>query len=339
MKEKIQQLLQEVEAFRVEREDDLENYRRQFTNRKAQINELFSEFRTLSGEVKKEVGQNLNQLKQRAQERLQEFQQDLTAQQHSADRPHDLTLPGDPFVAGARHPLSIVLSRIVGVFERIGFTIAEGPEIEDDWHNFTALNFPDNHPARDMQDTFFVKRDPDFLLRTHTSSVQIRAMEQGTPPFRILSPGRVYRNEAISARAHCFFHQVEGLVIDKGVSFADMKQALQYFVTMIFGDDTKIRLRPSYFPFTEISAEMDVTCLICQGEGCTVCKKTGWVEIMGCGMVDPNVLANCGIDPEVYSGYAFGMGVERIAQLLYRVPDLRLYSQNDIRFLQQFEKM
>ncbi|MEM7656125.1 MAG: phenylalanine--tRNA ligase subunit alpha [Bacteroidota bacterium] len=338
MKEKIQQLLQEVEAFRVEKEEDLETYRRQFTNRKAQINDLFGEFRTLSGEMKKELGQTLNQLKQRAQARLEEFQRDLANQQRNEDQPHDLTLPGDPQVAGARHPLAIVQRKIVEVFERIGFTIAEGPEIEDDWHNFTALNFPDNHPARDMQDTFFVNRNPDYLLRTHTSSVQIRAMEQGKPPFRILSPGRVYRNEAISARAHCFFHQVEGLVVDKDVSFADMQQTLQYFATMIFGSETSIRLRPSYFPFTEISAEMDVTCLICGGKGCKVCKHTGWLEIMGCGMVDPNVLANCGIDPNEYSGYAFGMGIERIAQLLYRVPDLRLYSQNDIRFLKQFEK-
>lgn len=339
MLDQIQKLLNEVEAFKVQKEEDLDTYRRNFTNKKAAINELFGEFKTLASELKRDVGKPLNELKKRAQERLKEFEQQLAAHSHHADRPHDLTLPGDPFVPGARHPLSIVLNRIVSVFERLGYTVAEGPEIEDDWHNFTALNFPDNHPARDMQDTFFVRRNPDYLLRTHTSSVQIRAMEAGEPPFRILAPGRVYRNEAISARAHCFFHQVEGLVIDKGISFADMKQALQYFATMIFGDKTKIRLRPSYFPFTEISAEMDVSCLICGGEGCNVCKKTGWVEIMGCGMVDPNVLKNCGIDPEVYSGYAFGMGVERIAQLLYQVPDLRLYSQNDVRFLRQFEKI
>lgn len=339
MVEKIQALLQEVESFVADSEESLESFKKKFTNKKGQINELFNEFRTLPGEIKKDVGRPLNELKQLATERLKEFQQKIAAANQATDIPHDLQLPGDPFVGGARHPLSITLNKINSIFSRIGFTIAEGPEIEDDWHNFSALNFPDNHPARDMQDTFFISRGPDYLLRTHTSSVQIRAMETGKPPFRILSPGRVYRNEAISARAHCFFHQVEGLSIDKGVSFADMKQALLFFARSIFGDQTEIKLRPSYFPFTEISAEMDVTCLICEGKGCPVCKYSGWVEIMGCGMVDPNVLTNCNIDPDVYSGYAFGMGVERIAQLLYRVPDLRLYSQNDIRFLKQFEKI
>jgi len=339
MKVKIKQLLDEIRQFQVENEEDLERYRRTYTNKKGSINELVAEFRGLPGDQKKEVGKPLNELKQVAQERLDEFQRILKAAQQVANRPHDLTLPGEPHVAGSRHPLSIVHHKIVSIFERLGYTIAEGPEIEDDFHNFTALNFPENHPARDMQDTFFVKRNPDFMLRTHTSSVQVRVMENEEPPIRVLAPGRVYRNEAISARAHCFFHQVEGLVIDEGISFADMKQSLLYFVREIFGADIEIQLRPSYFPFTEISAEMDVTCLICKGKGCNVCKHTGWVEIMGCGMVDPNVLENCKIDPEKYSGFAFGMGVERIAQLLYRVPDLRLYSQNDVRFLRQFQRI
>lgn len=339
MKAKLDALLAEVKAFMVQTEEELDTYRRKFTNKKGEINALFEEFRSLPGEQKRELGKPLNELKKLAQERLKEFQLGVQQSKRSSNRPEDLTLPGDPFVAGARHPLSIVLRRVVTIFERIGFRVYEGPEIEDDWHNFTALNFPANHPARDMQDTFFVRRDPDYVLRTHTSPVQIRAMENEDPPLRVLAPGRVYRNEAISARAHCFFHQVEGLVIDEGISFADMKQALLYFAREMFGDTVKIRLRPSYFPFTEISAEMDISCRICEGEGCNVCKKTGWVEILGCGMVDPNLFINTKIDPEKYSGYAFGMGVERIAQLLYRVPDLRLYSQNDLRFLRQFEKI
>ncbi|MDX2286024.1 MAG: phenylalanine--tRNA ligase subunit alpha [Bacteroidia bacterium] len=333
----IQSLLEEVRSAAVQNAEELDAYKRRFTNQRGLISQLFEDFRQVPNSEKRAIGQALNELKQLASARLAEFEQALAARS-GADRPHDLTLPGDPWMPGARHPLSQVMARIVGIFERIGFGVAEGPEIEDDWHNFSALNFPDNHPARDMQDTFFVGKEPDFLLRTHTSSVQIRVMEQSRPPFRLLMPGRVYRNEAISARAHCFFHQVEGLVVDRNVSFADMKQTLQYFTTEIFGDNARIKLRPSYFPFTEISAEMDVTCRVCLGKGCTVCKHSGWVEIMGCGMVDPAVLRNCGIDPEEYTGYAFGMGVERIAQLLYRVPDLRLYSQNDIRFLRQFEK-
>ncbi len=339
MKDKIHALHDEVEAYLVSDAEQFEEYKRRFTNKKGIINQLFADFRELPGDQKREVGKPLNQLKQRANERLIEFQQIIERQNRKADQPHDLTLPGEPFAAGARHPLSIILNKIVYTFHRIGFTVAEGPEIEDDWHNFSALNFPPDHPAREMQDTFFISRGPDYLLRTHTSNVQIRTMEKQKPPLRILAPGRVYRNEAISARAHCFFHQVEGLAVDKGVSFADMKQALLFFARELFGDQTAIRLRPSYFPFTEISAEMDVTCRICGGDGCNVCKYTGWVEIMGCGMVDPNVLENCDIDPEIYSGYAFGMGVERIAQLFYRVPDLRLYSLNDIRFLKQFEKI
>lgn len=339
MLDQIEALKSEVSTYLVETEEQLEAYRARFTNKKGIINQLFTDFRTLEGDIKRQVGKPLNELKQLAQERLTDFQQTLKRQKMTGDRPHDLTLPGDPHVAGSRHPLAIVNNKIVSVFNRLGFRIAEGPEIEDDWHNFSALNFPDNHPARDMQDTFFINRNPDHILRTHTSSVQVRVMEAEEPPIRILAPGRVYRNEAISARAHCFFHQVEGLVVDENISFADMKQALLYFVRALFGDDIKIQLRPSYFPFTEISAEMDISCLICKGKGCNVCKHTGWVEILGCGMVDPNVLANCNIDPEKYSGYAFGMGVERIAQLFYRVPDLRLYSQNDVRFLRQFVKM
>ncbi len=339
MLEKIKQLKAEVEAYAVSSKEDLEEFRRSFTNKKAVINQLFADFRELPGEIKREVGKPLNELKQFAQTRLEEFQQSLEQGQADASRPIDLTLPGDPGLPGARHPLSIVLNKIVSVFEQLGYTVAVGPEIEDDFHNFTALNFEDNHPARDMQDTFFVRRDPDFLLRTHTSSVQVRIMEENQPPLRILAPGRVYRNEAISARAHCFFHQVEGLVIDEGISFADLRQSLQYFANAMFGEQAKIRLRPSYFPFTEISAEMDVWWGLETEDDYRMTKGTGWVEIMGCGMVDPNVLKNCGIDPEKYSGFAFGMGVERISQLLYRVPDLRLYSQNDLRFLSQFEKI
>ena len=339
MLEQINALRAEVEAYTVEDEKQLELYKRRFTNKKALINDLFSTFRTLPPTEKKELGKPLNELKQLAQERLQEFQQLAQQNKRKADQPHDLTLPAVPSPVGARHPLSIILNNIVGVFHKIGFEVKEGPEIEDDWHNFGALNFPPNHPAREMQDTFFIRRDPDYLLRTHTSNIQIRTMMEQKPPIRILAPGRVYRNEAISARAHCFFHQVEGLVVDKEIGFADMRQALLFFAKELFGSQTAIRLRPSYFPFTEISAEMDVTCRICNGKGCNLCKYTGWVEIMGCGMVDPNVLENCGIDSSIYSGYAFGMGVERIAQLFFRVPDLRLYSQNDLRFLKQFEKL
>lgn len=339
MEEQIRTLLAEVEAFTFDSEEKLDTYKRTYTNKKGVINQLFSSFRTLPSDDKRSLGQPLNELKTKALERLKEGERVIKASQRSADQPHDLTLPGDPFRPGARHPLSIVLDRIVEIFNGIGFTVAEGPEIEDDWHNFSALNFPANHPARDMQDTFFVSREPDYVLRTHTSPVQIRVMESQDPPMRILAPGRVYRNEAISARSHCFFHQVEGLAVDEGISFADMKQTLLYFAREMFGQDVDIRLRPSYFPFTEISAEMDISCRICGGKGCNICKYTGWVEIMGCGMVDPNLFINTEIDPDRYSGFAFGMGVERIAQLRYRVPDLRLYSQNDMHFLRQFEKL
>lgn len=340
MKDTILALLAEVDAFEVRTAEDLEAYRRRFTNKKAVITDLFDQFKAVPNEQKREVGQLLNQLKVRANERLELFTQTVGKTADAASRPHDLTLPGDPHTTGARHPLSTVMHDIIHIFERIGFTVAEGPEIEDDWHNFSALNFEDNHPARDMQDTFFVESGENpWLLRTHTSSVQVRIMENQQPPIRILAPGRVFRNEAVSARAHCFFHQVEGLYVAENVSFADLKQVLLYFVREMFGPNTQIRLRPSYFPFTEISAEMDVSCGVCGGKGCNVCKHSGWTEILGCGMIDPNVLASCGIDPEKYSGYAFGMGVERIAQMRYGVPDLRLYSQNDLRFLRQFERL
>ena len=340
MKDTILALLAEVEAFAVRTPDELEAFRRRFTNKKAVITDLFDQFKTVPNDQKREVGQLLNQLKNLANERLEHYVLTVGTTAAATSRPHDLTLPGDPHSAGARHPLATVMRDIIHIFERIGFTIAEGPEIEDDWHNFSALNFEDNHPARDMQDTFFVENGENpWLLRTHTSSVQARIMESQQPPLRILAPGRVYRNEAVSARAHCFFHQVEGLYVAENVSFADLKQVLLYFVREMFGANTRIRLRPSYFPFTEISAEMDVSCGVCGGKGCNVCKHSGWTEILGCGMIDPAVLANCGIDPEKYSGYAFGMGVERIAQMRYGVPDLRLYSQNDLRFLRQFERV
>ena len=282
------------------------------------------------------MGQLLNHLRDTAQNRLNELKANLEAQRQEADK-LDLTRTAEPIALGTRHPLSLVKNEIIEIFSRIGFTVAEGPEIEDDWHVFESLNFPPEHPARDMQDTFFIEQHPDILLRTHTSSIETRVMTKQQPPIRILAPGRVYRNEAISYRAHCFFHQVEGLYVDKNVSFADLKQALLYFAREMFGEDTKIRLRPSYFPFTEPSAEMDISCNICGGKGCPFCKHTGWVEILGCGMTDPNVLEACGIDSKVYSGYAFGMGVERITNLKYQVKDLRMFSENDVRFLEQFK--
>ncbi|HLG02218.1 MAG TPA: phenylalanine--tRNA ligase subunit alpha, partial [Bacteroidia bacterium] len=309
-----------------------EQFRLKYLSRKGRITELFEEFKSVSPEMKREVGQLLNKLKIKAQEKLDSFRSGDGSETLQAVT-EDLTRP-TPGFEGTRHPLNIIRRKILDIFGRIGFTVAEGPEIEDDWHNFTALNFPEEHPARDMQDTFFI--DKGVALRTHTSSVQIRVLEKTQPPVRIVMPGRVYRNEAISARAHCFFHQVEGLYVDRNVSFADMKQALLYFSQEMFGENTAIRLRPSYFPFTEPSAEMDISCTICFGKGCNVCKNSGWVEIMGCGMVDPAVLKNCKIDPEVYSGYAFGMGIERITMLKFGVNDLRLFSENDVRFLSQF---
>jgi phenylalanyl-tRNA synthetase alpha chain len=336
MLEKVQQLLVEVNSFVAKDAEELEQFRIKFLGKKGLMNDLFADFKTVPNEQKKDFGQALNQLKQTIQNKLEEGKSAFT-QSKKEFSGLDLTMPVTEDSIGSRHPLSLVKNEIVEIFNRIGFTLSEGPEIEDDWHNFTALNLPEEHPARDMQDTFFIQTNPDTLLRTHTSSVQARYMENNKPPIRTLSPGRVYRNEAISARAHCIFHQVEGLYIDENVSFADLKQVLLYFAKEMFGDKTEIRLRPSYFPFTEPSAEVDVSCNICSGKGCNVCKYTGYLEILGCGMVDPNVLRNCNIDPEKYSGFAFGMGIERIAMLKYQVNDLRLFFENDVRFLKQFK--
>ena len=336
MLEKVQQLLVEVNSYVAKDAEELEKFRIKFLGKKGLMNDLFADFKNVPNEQKKDFGQALNQLKQTIQNKLEEGKSVFT-QSKKVSSGIDLTKPVTEDSIGSRHPLSLVKNEIIEIFKRIGFTLSEGPEIEDDWHNFTALNLPEEHPARDMQDTYFIQTNPDTLLRTHTSSVQVRYMENNKPPIRTLSPGRVYRNEAISARAHCIFHQVEGLYIDENVSFADLKQVLLYFAKEIFGDKTEIRLRPSYFPFTEPSAEVDVSCNICSGKGCNVCKYTGYLEILGCGMVDPNVLRNCNIDPEKYSGFAFGMGVERIAMLKYQVNDLRLFFENDIRFLKQFK--
>ncbi len=332
MRDRIETIIKEVEGFSAKTKENAEEFRLKYLSRKGKISELFDEFKTVSPELKKDVGQLLNRLKISAQEKLDHFKGDGNENETSSGS--DLTMPS-PDWRGSRHPISIVRKNILDIFGRLGFTVEEGPEIEDDWHNFTALNFPEDHPARDMQDTFFL--GDNIALRTHTSSVQVRILEKTAPPVRIMMPGRVYRNEAISARAHCFFHQVEGLYVDKNVSFADLKQTLLYFAQEMFGEETKIRLRPSYFPFTEPSAEMDISCTICAGKGCAVCKHSGWVEILGCGMVDPSVLKNCKVDPEVYSGFAFGMGIERITMLKYGVNDLRLFSENDAKFLSQFE--
>lgn len=337
MKERIDNLLKEIDTIEAKSLAEAEEHRIRLLGKKGSITILFDEFRELPGDQKKEFGKVINELKNKAQEKINSLKETNENSASAEDEGMDLSRPGDSFHIGSRHPISLVKNEIVSIFNRIGFTVAEGPEIEDDWHNFSALNFPENHPARDMQDTFFIETgERNIALRTHTSSVQVRIMETTKPPIRMIMPGRVYRNEAISARAHCFFHQVEGLYIDKKVSFADLKQTLDYFAKEMFGEKSKIRLRPSYFPFTEPSAEMDVSCTLCEGKGCNVCKYTGWLEIMGCGMVDPNVLENCGIDSNIYSGFAFGMGVERIAQIKYRVKDLRLYSENDVRFLKQF---
>ena len=336
MKQKIEQLHQVVNSWNANSAEELEAIRIKYLSKKGEISELFNQFREVPNDQKREMGQLLNQLRDTAQNRLNELKATLEAQRQEADK-LDLTRTAEPIALGTRHPLSLVKNEIIEIFSRIGFTVAEGPEIEDDWHVFESLNFPPEHPARDMQDTFFIEQHPDILLRTHTSSIETRVMTKQQPPIRILAPGRVYRNEAISYRAHCFFHQVEGLYVDKNVSFADLKQALLYFAREMFGEDTKIRLRPSYFPFTEPSAEMDISGNICGGKGCPFCKHTGWVEILGCGMTDPNVLEACGIDSKVYSGYAFGMGVERITNLKYQVKDLRMFSENDVRFLEQFK--
>jgi len=340
LNEKIALYAQEIEQFAPQSQEDVEAFRLKFLVAKGVIRNLFDVFKSVSPEQKRAIGKSLNELKQAAELKYKTMQEQFAARPATQERSdEDLTLPGEGFVVGSRHPLSLVRKEIVEIFKKLGFVVAEGPEIEDDWHNFTALNFPPEHPARDMQDTFFIKKQDgnDIALRTHTSSVQVRMMENGQPPFRAIMPGRVYRNEAISARAHCFFHQVEGLYVDENVSFADLKQTLFYFVQELFGDGTKVRFRPSYFPFTEPSAEMDISCTICKGKGCAMCKGTGWVEILGCGMVDPNVLINCGVDPEKYSGFAFGMGIERITNLKYEIRDLRLFSENDVRFLSQFE--
>ena len=333
---KINQLLEEVAALKAANAEELEALRIKYLSKKGAINDLMADFRNVAAEQKKEVGMRLNELKTKAQEKINALKEQFDNQDNGQDD-LDLTRSAYPVELGTRHPLSIVRNEIIDIFARLGFNIAEGPEIEDDWHVFSALNFAEDHPQRDMQDTFFIESHPDVLLRTHTSSVQSRVMEVSQPPIRIICPGRVYRNEAISYRAHCFFHQVEALYVDKDVSFTDLKQVLLLFAQEMFGADTKIRLRPSYFPFTEPSAEMDISCNICGGKGCPFCKHTGWVEILGCGMVDPNVLDANGIDSKVYSGYALGMGIERITNLKYQVKDLRMFSENDTRFLKEFE--
>ena len=336
MIDKIFRILSEIDNLKATNPEEFEALRIKYLSKKGIVNSLMSDFRTVPPEQKKEVGQKLNLLKTALQDRISELKKNIESSNvQSAE--FDLTRTSYPIALGTRHPISLVKEEICTIFRRLGFSIAEGPEIEDDWHVFSSLNFADDHPARDMQDTFFIQRNPEVVLRTHTSSVQTRVMEKTQPPIRITCPGRVYRNEAISARAHCLFHQVEGLYIDKDVSFADLKQALLFFTKELFGKDTQIRLRPSYFPFTEPSAEMDISCHICGGKGCNICKHTGWVEILGCGMVDPSVLENCGIDSTVYSGYAFGMGVERIAMLKYQINDIRLFFENDVNFLHQFQ--
>jgi phenylalanyl-tRNA synthetase alpha chain len=340
MNQKIEQIKAEIEAFVIDNEQSLEQFRIQFVGRKGRLAELFDGLKDVPNELKREVGQALNTVKNLAEEKFKAAQEAFASQSSNVVVPNDLTISG-PIQQGTIHPLTLVRARILEIFNRMGFSVSDGPEIEKDFYNFTALNFPENHPAREMQDTFFVEKgkgavQDDMLLRTHTSNVQIRLMEYQKPPIRSIMPGRVYRNEAISARAHCLFHQVEGLYVDKKVSFKDLKDTLYHFAKEMFGKDTKVRFRPSYFPFTEPSAEMDITCLICKGEGCNVCKQAGWVEIAGAGMVDPNVLENVGIDSKEYTGFAFGMGIERITMLKYQIKDLRLFTENDVRFLKQF---
>jgi phenylalanyl-tRNA synthetase alpha chain len=334
MKEKIQGYINEAERFSAKNLQELESFRIQYLGKKGLLNSLFEEFKNVPPAEKKETGLLINQLKNIVQS-IVTTQKDQLDASESLHSDHDLSLPGYPVNQGSRHPVSFVRNQIIEIFSRIGFSVSEGPEIEDDWHNFSSLNFPPDHPARDMQDTFFVEKDPDVLLRTHTSPVQIRVMQSQKPPIRTISPGRVFRNEAISARSHCIFHQVEGLYIDENVSFSDLKQTLLYFAHELFGKDTQIRLRPSFFPFTEPSAEMDISCT-CMGKGCNLCKYTGWLEVLGCGMVDPQVLENTGIDSSRYTGYAFGIGIERIALLKYKIRDIRMYFENDVRFLRQF---
>lgn len=335
MLEQIKSLMSEIESFSATTLEEVEQFRIKYLSKKGIISNLFDEFKNVPTEQKKELGKFLNILKASAFSKINKIKESLENDGDNKTVP-DLTLPGDSFKAGSRHPLSIVKNEILSIFNRLGFAISEGPEIEDDWHNFSALNFPEEHPARDMQDTFFIEKNPDIVLRTHTSSVEVRDMETHSLPIRLVTPGRVFRNEAISARAHCIFHQIEALYIDKNVSFADLKQTLTYLAKELFGPETQIRLRPSYFPFTEPSAEMDVSCSLCHGNGCSVCKGSGWLEILGCGMVDPNVLDLNGIDKDKYTGFALGMGIERITMLKYGIKDLRLFFENDIRFLEQF---
>lgn len=335
----IEAYLKEISDYKITNKEELEAFRIKFLGSKNVIKDLFKGIGSIANEKKKEFGQKVNTVKNTAEERFNKAKDSFENNNEGVATEIDLSKPAQPFGLGAQHPLTTVQNQITDIFTRLGYDISEGPEIEDDWHNFTALNLPDDHPARDMQDTYFLETNPDMVLRTHTSSVQVRVMENEKPPIRTISPGRVFRNEAISARSHCQFHQVEGLYIDKNVSFADLKQTLFFFVQELFGEGTKIRFRPSYFPFTEPSAEMDISCPFCKGKGCNICKKTGWVEIGGCGMVDPNVLRNCKIDPEEFSGFAFGMGVERITMLKYQINDIRLFFENDIRFLKQFESV
>lgn len=339
----MQELIQQIENYKAEiiaftgsNADEVESFRIKYLGTNGLVKTVMGEMKNVPNENKKEFGQILNDFKIFVQEKYNTLKENTEGTTSKMDDNFDWSLPGNPAVVGTRHPLNLVRNQIVSIFQKLGFAVAEGPEIEDDWHNFGAMNLPEDHPARDMQDTFYVNQNPSWLLRTHTSSVQARVMENEKPPIRVICPGRVYRNETISARAHCFFHQVEGLYIDENVSFADLKQTLYFFVKEMFGENVKVRFRPSYFPFTEPSAEMDISCLICESKGCNVCKHTGWVEILGSGMVHPKVLENFGIDSNKYTGFAFGMGVERIAQLKFRVNDLRLYSQNDVRFLKQF---
>ena len=336
MLDKIKELQEELEKIVVSGKEEVEDLRLKYISKKGSISQLFEDFKNISPEQKKEVGHAINTLKKFALDKINTLKESFETVVNG-DSELDLTMPGDSVKLGTRHPLSLVKNEIIGIFGRLGFTVAEGPEIEDDWHVFSALNFPPEHPARDMQDTFFIEKNPDVLLRTHTSSVQIRVMERTPPPIRMIFPGRVFRNEAISARSHCIFHQIEGLYVDENVSFADLKQTLLQFAKELFGEGTDIRLRPSYFPFTEPSAEMDVSCSICGGKGCNVCKYSGWLEILGCGMVDPNVLDACNIDSKKYTGFAFGMGIERITMLRYGIKDIRHFFENDVRFLKQFE--
>lgn len=337
MTEKVEVLKSQIQGFIVKTNSELDEFRLKFISKKGELSRLFEELKAVPAAQKREMGLILNDLKKLAEAKFAELQSGLSNDGSTRVFDGDLTLPSIPNKTGSQHPLNLTRYRIIEIFERLGFNVEDGPEIEDDWHNFTALNFPENHPAREMQDTFFIEKNPDVLLRTHTSNVQIRLMKDRKPPFRAIMPGRVYRNEAISARAHCFFHQVEALYVDKNVGFADLKQTLFHFAKEMFGKETKIRLRPSFFPFTEPSAEIDISCLICHGKGCNVCKYSGWVEIAGSGMVHPNVLRNCGVDPEEYTGFAFGMGIERITMLRYGINDLRLFSENDLRFLKQFK--